>query len=500
MQQTTWANLMAGPSLYSLVVQNECRNTHHKLVMNSLKRLQGPDAEKWADLLTHHFDPLLRGSKDPDTKFKDFRNHVIHVSENHWGGAAGKAKEWYDQLVEHLKNKEWALAAYAAGVMSHYYMDPLMPLHTGQTEEEGVIHRAAEWSVNKSFAALIEKLEAGEGYPNIEIPCSQKIKEYVNQGAEFSHQFYDDFIDHYNISLGSRNPPAGLDEHLQMVSGQCLAFASVGFARLFESAVKEAAASPGKRTSFFVWGLYAVTSPFSWFSNRWFHSRTKSQVNEIKKEFDTHGKVINALPKDEKQVRRSHAKEVLNIPIEELDQKSIREVGAKFKPDSNLEQSASQRRNSRQSSDRTPRSSRLVYRLDLDSDLEDAPSIGKKTAARFATVGIESVKDFLNANPELTAQQIDARHISPNTIRQWQTQAKLACEIPNIYGHDAQILVGCGFDSPDEVANSKPANILQKVDDYGKTKEAEFVMRGKVPDSEEVTNWIEWSKSARKVA
>lgn len=40
------------------------------------------DADKWRDLFIKHFELYLQGSKDPETSFKDFRNHVLHVSDN----------------------------------------------------------------------------------------------------------------------------------------------------------------------------------------------------------------------------------------------------------------------------------------------------------------------------------------------------------------------------------------------------------------------------------
>ena len=33
---------------------------------------------------------ILRRGEGPDTRFKDFHNHVIHVDENNWGGASLK--------------------------------------------------------------------------------------------------------------------------------------------------------------------------------------------------------------------------------------------------------------------------------------------------------------------------------------------------------------------------------------------------------------------------
>ena len=104
------------------------------------------------------------------------------------------------------------------------------------------------------------------------------------------------------------------------------------------------------------------------------------------------------------------------------------------------------------------------------------------------------------ADPDATATALNTRHIQSKTIRQWQTQAKLACQIPRIYGHDAQILAACGFESPEEIAQSEPEMILALVDEFAKSREAEFIIRNnRPPDLKEVTQWNEWSKDSRQL-
>ncbi|MEM7783750.1 MAG: DUF4332 domain-containing protein, partial [Planctomycetota bacterium] len=351
----------------------------------------------------------------------------------------------------------------------------------------GVIHRAAEWSVNKSFNNLIQLLETSDGYPDVQIPKGdQNVTKAVYEAAEFGHQYYDDFIDHYNLEAGSKNPPAGLDSHLQQVTSRCLGYASVGFARLLESAIKQASTNPPSKSNALIWSLYKVTAPISWLANFALGRTRTKQVRRIHKEFQETGKVVDALPKDEKQVRENHANEILNISIHELDRKPIGRIGSKYTPDHT-------RKSIRKRSE-------AVFRLNPDSELESAPSIGKKTADRFQQIGIVTVAQFLGSDAQQMANQLNTPHITADSIQTWKTQTRLACQIPNIYGHDAQIMVGCGFETPAEVAACDVESILQLVDEYGKTKESEFVMRGKIPDHREITNWIAWSQKARKIA
>ena len=55
-----------------------------------------------------------------------------------------------------------------AGVLSHYYTDPIQPFHTAQTEAENAIHRACEWSINRSYDDLAQSSGAS-GSPHIEV-------------------------------------------------------------------------------------------------------------------------------------------------------------------------------------------------------------------------------------------------------------------------------------------------------------------------------------------
>ena len=468
--------------------------------MNSLLHLKCQGAEQWFHLFVRYFENFLEGSKDPDTRFKDFRNHVIHVSENYWGGAVSQAEEWYGITVEHLRNQQWQDAVYSAGVLSHYYMDPIMPLHTGQTEEEGVIHRACEWSINKSFKNLIERLETTTGYPSVDLPSGHDwLKQAVHQGAEQGHLHYQTFIDHYHLELGVKDPPAGLDETLRDITAQLLGYASVGFARILERAFEEATVQPAATSSSLWAWFYRLTAPFAWVFQAFCHVRDRRQVRKVANEFQATGKVVRALPRDDQQIRQLHATEVLKVELAELDAQEIKLVGSQSTATSSPRAPmCSKRRNRRKENAKRERGTQHTFRLHRNSTLEDAPSIGPKTAGRFEKVDIRTVGDLLEADPEQTASQLDSRHISADVIRRWQTQAKLACLIPGIYGHDAQILAACGFETPSEIADAEPAVILSLVDEFVKTEDAKFVLRSsKRPDLNEVSNWVTWAKQSR---
>ena len=150
-------------------------------------------------------------------------------------------------------------------------------------------------------------------------------------------------------------------------------------------------------------------------------------------------------------------------------------------------------------SSRTSRSGRFF--LETTSDVEQAPSIGGKTADRLRSVGLRTVRQLLDASPEKTAARINQRWITAEVIRQWQQQATLVCRIPELRGHDAQILVGCGITDPDDLATRSPDQLKSAVDAFCATTAGERILRGsEPPDAAELREWIAAAGQARGLA
>ena len=140
------------------------------------------------------------------------------------------------------------------------------------------------------------------------------------------------------------------------------------------------------------------------------------------------------------------------------------------------------------------------FYLNRSMPVESAPSIGAKTAHRLEKFGIFTIDDFLECNPEFVSEKLRRRHINIQTIRQWKKQAKLVCCIPGLRGHDAQILVACGFFEPDAIARTSPNELFEKVQAFTNTQAGERVLRGgKQPDLSEITDWINWAQKAREL-
>ncbi|MBP88944.1 MAG: hypothetical protein CMJ64_19885 [Planctomycetaceae bacterium] len=130
----------------------------------------------------------------------------------------------------------------------------------------------------------------------------------------------------------------------------------------------------------------------------------------------------------------------------------------------------------------------------------DAPSIGARTAERLEAIEIRTVADLLDADADAITEGLDNRRFSTKVITQWQQQTELVCRVPQLRGHDAQLLVALEITEPEQLASCDPQELWTEMEPFVETKEGKRIIRnGKTPDLEEVTEWIQWAQSARKL-
>ena len=142
----------------------------------------------------------------------------------------------------------------------------------------------------------------------------------------------------------------------------------------------------------------------------------------------------------------------------------------------------------------------LRFFLNLDSPIVDAPSIGPKMARRLEKIGVCLVSDLLNREADLIAEKLDHSRTNSETVRTWQLQSSLMCAVPEMRGHDVQILVACDVVSAKELAAFSPAELFAIVGPFVATKEGQRLLRSsKVPDLQEVTDWISYANHSRTV-
>ncbi len=144
--------------------------------------------------------------------------------------------------------------------------------------------------------------------------------------------------------------------------------------------------------------------------------------------------------------------------------------------------------------------SQWKFHLDIDSPIVDAPSIGPRMVERLAPFNISTVGDLIAVNAENVASQLSDRSISTDVVQQWQQQALLVCRIPNLRGHDAQLIVGCGLTTAEQLAASDASELYNKVVRLASSKHGVRILRGSsVPDQAEVADWIQWAQNCRAV-
>ena len=108
--------------------------------------------------------------------------------------------------------------------------------------------------------------------------------------------------------------------------------------------------------------------------------------------------------------------------------------------------------------------------------------------------GVHTVGHLLSIDPDKLATLLGDRHLDSYTILTWQMQADLCCDVPNLRGHDAQILTACGITHRGELAASDAAALLKKVEAFVVTPPGERILRGSErPDLAEVNDWIQWA-------
>ncbi|NOT42097.1 MAG: DUF4332 domain-containing protein [Alphaproteobacteria bacterium] len=500
---------------FNLVMNSACRSNHHRLAVDALRHLKGDTAETWRNLFLHHYTSYLEGAKAPDEVFKDFKNHVLHVRDGDWGGAPAAAREWYRRTVRALQVKDWKQAVYCAGVMSHYVVDPVQPFHTGQTEEENIIHRAVEWSFSKSFfklqAILVNDLG---GYPEIAVPSSADwVEQMVRQGARTSNPHYETVVNHYDFKVGSKNPEAGLDQELKDVVAKLIGYATVMVARILDKAFAEAAVAPPKVNLTLDTFFAALKVPVNAVLKTIDNLQERALVASMYQEFQKTGKLRDTLPEDDKTVRALHAAEVLKQPLSTLDAQWPKEIGTahgtgapprsakpkkvvtaeKPAPKAKPAPSAKAQPAPKAAAPTPPQGPRP--RLSPDAPVEDAPSIGAKTASRLGAAGIRTVQDLLSASPDGAAAQIKVKHINASLIRDWQSQAELACTIANLTSAGAQLLVASGVRDADDLASAEADTLINLIEEFALTSDGQRILRdGAPPKREDVERWIAAAK------
>jgi hypothetical protein len=128
--------------------------------------------------------------------------------------------------------------------------------------------------------------------------------------------------------------------------------------------------------------------------------------------------------------------------------------------------------------------------LGRDDAVEEAPSIGPRMANYLAQAGIHTVGDLLAANPKSVAATLDLKGLTANKVTQWQRQARLQCQIPDLRGTGAQLLVAAGFASPEQIAAVPGDELVQKLQTFCATPTGKRILRdAELPSAAKIKRW-----------
>ncbi len=473
-----------------------CRSTHHKLALDALAHLRAARAPAWRDFLVTYHQMYFEGAKDPDKTFKDFTNHVLHVRDNYWGGAREQVRHWYGATVRALWRKEWSLAAYSAGVMSHYVTDPLMPFHTGQTKEEANIHRAVEWSIRQSYDDLREVAKSRMGYPHLEAGSHPGwLDELVTAGAEISNGYYEALIEHFDFAKSIKDPKEGLDQSGREMIAQLIAFATISLARILDRAFVEAGVAP-PATQPTIEGIFSLLDiPIAWVTKNISDARERALVENQYQEWVATGQVERTLTADLRQVREEAAKakalaSVIALPAPEVLQ-------SPQSTDSTLLEAPT----APTPVSLPPAPPEVKPGLQLSDDVERAPSIGPKTAERLNACGVRTIGDLLESQAGPLSQQLGGGWHSPSVVLDWQDQARLILEVPELRAEQAKLLTGAGYRTAAAVAEAQPEELLQDVTSFLQSPRGQRALRGDyTPALRDMVTWIGWAQTASPLA
>ncbi|MEM1419119.1 MAG: DUF4332 domain-containing protein [Pseudomonadota bacterium] len=518
--------------LYRVLYAAHCNGTHHKIAMRALQRLQHPQAEAWRRVFLKHADQFIEGSKAPDKLFKDFTNHVLHVEGTEWGGAKRAASSAYQRVVMLLQQGNWAAAAYAAGVLSHYYSDPLMPFHTGSSEAENNLHRAVEWSISKSF----EELWASA--PNVGVIAGREpgwVEAMVRDAADASHSHYFDLISDYDLDAGVSDPPKGLTGEAWSYLPPLLAHAVAGFALLMDRAIEEAQVQPPQVSLSVETVVASLQIPVKWVVNRMEDAKERDVVSAMHAELTATGVVETHLPEEVKVVRKAIAR---RSPRSETDQRTpdaasqattepdVKDrviVETQPAPAPQAQASASMKPDLKPDLKPDPQpdpqpvpqpqaetapearpaavASARGRVLSLDADIVDAPSIGPKTAAKLNALGLYKVRDLLDCNPADVADALNYFRTTEDVVAKWRDQARLLTEIPRLRQSHAVMLVHAGYRTLADIRTADPSALTKALAVAAESEEMQRQLRNpNGPEPDVVSGWIDAAGTVKEAA
>jgi hypothetical protein len=198
--------------------------THMWMVDEAIAEMPAGD---WKDAFEFFSTAVKSGSTTPDQAWQDWDNHLYYPDEPNRYTAHLAVEEWYGYVRNNFTIGEWTKGMFAAGVLSHYFSDPNIPVHT---DDNWSGHGAVETDINQHLGTF-----------SLTIAAPQLVtdpKQYLIDHAIIAHQYYDDCYALY--PTGTIPSPSPLDDNStyhDIIEGQ-LERAVAGFRNLWYTAIQ----------------------------------------------------------------------------------------------------------------------------------------------------------------------------------------------------------------------------------------------------------------------
>jgi len=113
-------------------------------------------------------------------------------------------------------------------------------------------------------------------------------------------------------------------------------------------------------------------------------------------------------------------------------------------------------------------------------------------------LGIFSVKELLLAKPRDVAERLGAGSISSDVFAEWQREAALVLDAPQLSSDAARMLAAAGFRRAEKVAQSTPTEVLSAIETSQQEHTADWLAEQPLPSVAEVSSWIHAAQISKK--
>ena len=469
--------------LLQIIRSGHCHSTHQMLAVDALRLVQTPSGKRLTGLLVRYYRHYLRGAIDPDTRFCDYQNHVIHVRDGYWGGAPRVAHQWYDRLQRYLRTRRYAYAAHAAGVLSHYFTDPIHPLNTAYSPEEDLLHAPIQWSIQRGYREIFQKWQRDEFRIVFQLADGPGwLGAAMLHGARFSHARFQSLFDSYDLQAALKDPARGLNQTLRSTMAELCGLAITGWARVLERAASDAEAvarKPLPKSSVALPLMTTLaTAPVAYWRYQAQQRREDAHIKDLLQEYQQTGRVIEHLPASVDIKRR-----VINVYRRERHYRLHRQQ--------RLAAIGDNQRNDLQPTIIAIRPETQAPARPIESIVSDPEDRKQLRAA-----GIHSLNELMSGTTDEVAATVNAYWITSDTIDTWRYEATLLQQVPGMTATAARMFVGAGYQSAEKVAAENVDDIYRSIVAFAATTRGRrCLQRPVVPTRPQVSLWVRQIKS-----